>query len=246
MKIGLTEYEAKAYVALLRLGMAKGPEISKKSGVPKTRVYDILRLLVNKGLVEIVQEKPMVFKAIKPEVGIKQLFERKIEGMKETEANIIHSLSKIKTEHKFPIIQENVFTALGYEKMYSFVSSWYKEAKKEVSVFSVGEKIPNSLRWIITRAVKRGVVCRLIVTKYDEENINILKRHSRTGMKLRFYPSTGRWTFAIFDKKRVVITVRNPEIKEERFSIFFEIPELAKSLSEYYEILWKRARPIKF
>ena len=74
--------------------------------LPKTRVYDTLKLLANKGLVEIVQERPMVFKTVKPEIGIKQLLKRKIGNMKKTEANIISSLSKIKTEPKFPVIQE--------------------------------------------------------------------------------------------------------------------------------------------
>ena len=245
MKIGLTEYEAKTYVALLRLGIARGPEISKESGVPKTRIYDVLKILANKGLIEIVEERPMVFKAVKPEVGIKQLLKKKIEDMKKTETNILGSLSKIKTKPKLTVVQENVFTALGYEKMYSFSSDWYKEAKKEISIFSVGEEIPHFLRRAIIRAVKRGVNCRLIVTKCDEENINILKKHAESGMKLRYYPSTGRWTFAIFDKKRVMINVRNPKIKEERFSIFFEIPEFAKSLNEYYEMLWKKSKQIK-
>ena len=245
MKIGLTEYEAKTYVALSRLGIARGPEISKESSVPKTRVYDVLKLLVNKGLVEIVQERPMVFKVVKPEVGIKQLLKKKIEDMKKTETNILNSLSKIKTKPKFKLIQENVFTALGYEKMYSLSSNWYKKAKEEISVFSVGEKIPYPLRIEIIRAVKRGVNCRLIVTKYDDENINILKKHAETGMKIRYYASTQRWTFAIFDKRNVMINVRNPKIKEERFSIFFEIPEFAKSLNEYYEMLWKKSKPIK-
>lgn len=36
MDIGFTEYEAKAYIALLRLGPATGYQIAKESGVPRS------------------------------------------------------------------------------------------------------------------------------------------------------------------------------------------------------------------
>ena len=246
-KTGLTEYEAKAYLALLEMGLSGGVEISKKSGVPKTRVYDVLKVLVEKGLVNIIQEKPMIFKAVKPEIGLKYLFERKIEEMKKAEIETFEALSTIKAKPEAVAkVHEKLTTVLGYEKMYSLSVDWFNESKKEISIFSVGEKIPYSLKIAIKRAVTRGVDCRLIVTKNDSKNRHILREHASLGLKLKHYPSSGEWTFLVSDKKRAMINIRNPEVKEERISIFFEIPDLAKSLSEYFEILWKKSKSIKF
>ena len=43
--LGLTEYEISAYAALLSGGWNTASEISRASGVPQSRIYDILDLL---------------------------------------------------------------------------------------------------------------------------------------------------------------------------------------------------------
>ncbi len=49
--LGFTEYEAKAYVALLRLGPATGYQIAKESGVPRSMIYESLNKLAARGAV---------------------------------------------------------------------------------------------------------------------------------------------------------------------------------------------------
>ena len=49
--LGFTEYEAKAYVALLQLGTATGYQIAKASGVPRSMIYQSLDKLAARGAV---------------------------------------------------------------------------------------------------------------------------------------------------------------------------------------------------
>ncbi|HBH46622.1 MAG: hypothetical protein A2445_05060 [Candidatus Jacksonbacteria bacterium RIFOXYC2_FULL_44_29] len=56
-KLGLTEKEARVYLASLELGSAKIPEIAKKSKIKRTTVYVILESLMQKGLVSYYQSK---------------------------------------------------------------------------------------------------------------------------------------------------------------------------------------------
>ncbi len=50
VEIGFSEYEAKAYVALLReKGPATGYQISKTSGVPRSMIYEVLGKLTGRG-----------------------------------------------------------------------------------------------------------------------------------------------------------------------------------------------------
>ncbi|WP_342764001.1 TrmB family transcriptional regulator [Halococcus hamelinensis] len=51
--LGLKEYEAKCFAALTRLSSGTAKEISDTAEVPRTRVYDAVRVLESSGLVEI-------------------------------------------------------------------------------------------------------------------------------------------------------------------------------------------------
>lgn len=67
VKIGLTEKEAKMYLALLELGEASVQDISKKSGIRRTTVYDILESLKQKGFIGLsVQKKRKLYFAQNP------------------------------------------------------------------------------------------------------------------------------------------------------------------------------------
>lgn len=61
---GLTEYQARAYLALLDLGTAAGSQIPAHSRVPRTRVYETMQQLHEKGLVQILPEKPVRYRAV--------------------------------------------------------------------------------------------------------------------------------------------------------------------------------------
>ena len=49
VKIGFSEYEAKAYVALLRESPVTGYQLSKTSGVPRSMIYEVLGKLTARG-----------------------------------------------------------------------------------------------------------------------------------------------------------------------------------------------------
>jgi len=244
-EVGLTEYETRAYLTLLRNGIQTGREVAAKSKVPPTRVFDALHSLVDKGLVSRIKEKPMLFKAIKPEIGLKDLFERKLEQIKKIEFESIKTLKEIKKEQKIkPMIHEKLEVVLGFEKMYSYFVKMTTRAKKEVHIFSVGEEIPYSVKLVAKKLIARGLIPKLIVTKCDSENKHILRERIKEGWDLKYYLGVGDFTFSVIDKKLSMINVRNPDKKEERISIFFEIPGIAKALADYFDSIWKLAKPI--
>ncbi len=64
MDFGLTEYQCRAYLALLDLGVATAGQIPSISRVPRTRIYATMSQLHDKGMVDIVPEKPLRYKAV--------------------------------------------------------------------------------------------------------------------------------------------------------------------------------------
>jgi len=70
VQLGLKEYEAKIYVALVGLGEANVRRIHEVSGVPRPRVYDVLNALDEKGFIEIRQGSPLMYKAVRPNIVV--------------------------------------------------------------------------------------------------------------------------------------------------------------------------------
>jgi len=65
-KIGLTMYEARAYLTLLGEHVTTASKVSEKSGVPRTKIYSVLETLARKGWIKIYSGVPLLFKAAKP------------------------------------------------------------------------------------------------------------------------------------------------------------------------------------
>ncbi|MDD4484154.1 MAG: helix-turn-helix domain-containing protein [Methanoregula sp.] len=69
-RLGLKEYEAKIYVALVGLGETNVRRIHEASGVPRPRVYDVLHALDEKGFIEIRQGSPLMYRAVRPDIVV--------------------------------------------------------------------------------------------------------------------------------------------------------------------------------
>jgi len=55
-KLGLSEYEAKAYLTLVQKHPVTAYEIAKTSGLPTSKIYEVLRRLLNKKLITTLEE----------------------------------------------------------------------------------------------------------------------------------------------------------------------------------------------
>ena len=62
--LGLQEYEARCFMALNKLSSGTAKEIHEISDVPRTRVYDAIRVLESQGLVEVQHSSPQRYRAV--------------------------------------------------------------------------------------------------------------------------------------------------------------------------------------
>ncbi|MEM0448341.1 MAG: helix-turn-helix domain-containing protein [Methanomassiliicoccales archaeon] len=88
IKLGFSEYEAKAYVAIVSVTEGGISEISQKSGIPRSRVYDIMERLASKGFVEVGATKPLRYRAIDPDKVISQIRLDLMRTLEEAEAGL--------------------------------------------------------------------------------------------------------------------------------------------------------------
>jgi HTH-type transcriptional regulator, sugar sensing transcriptional regulator len=56
LDLGFTEYEGKVYLSLLRENPASAYEIGKASGVPTSKIYEVLKKLAGKGIITVIDD----------------------------------------------------------------------------------------------------------------------------------------------------------------------------------------------
>ena len=74
-ELGLTEYEARCFVALTRLSSGTAKEISQVADVPRSRVYDTIERLERRGLVNVQQTEPREYNAVEVDTACRRIRE---------------------------------------------------------------------------------------------------------------------------------------------------------------------------
>jgi len=134
-ELGLSLYEAKAYLTLLIRGIATASEISDLSGIPYTRVYDVLSSLESKGFVASIPGRPMKFQALDPDIALKNLLE----------------MHKRKLMSELRTLEESVNKALGILSRLKPASRGYESIIKLRGAIS----IKNFIRQLIRKSSQR-------------------------------------------------------------------------------------------
>jgi predicted DNA-binding transcriptional regulator len=87
VELGLTRYEAKAYLALIERESYAASELAIEAGIPRQRVYDVLNGLVSRGLVRDWPGPVTRYAAIDPDTAMERLL-----GVQR------HALSRLETK----------------------------------------------------------------------------------------------------------------------------------------------------
>ncbi|MDA3791813.1 MAG: hypothetical protein PF503_25365 [Desulfobacula sp.] len=170
-KLGFSEYECKAYLKLLEDFPLNGYTLSQQSGIPRSRIYEVLKNLMDKQMVfEQTQEKNKLYYPLDPDIFIKKVKA----NFEDVFSNISQFAGKLykekKSDDKLVVIQ-------GRKNIISFLNLLIKGAKKRIAL-SIWEEEIKELTQELDKALKRGVVLRGI---YFGETIpyNTLVPHRR-------------------------------------------------------------------
>src|SRR3954471_10774439 len=95
IRLGLTTYEAKAYVALIRRDSFTAAQVSRQAGLPRQRIYDVLGSLVEKGLASSRPGSVVKYAAVAPDLAVERLVaehRRQLDDLERSAARAIKDL----------------------------------------------------------------------------------------------------------------------------------------------------------
>ncbi|NOX32780.1 MAG: TrmB family transcriptional regulator [Deltaproteobacteria bacterium] len=160
-KLGFSEYECKAYLKLLEDFPLNGYALSKNSGVPRSRIYEVLENLIDKQMVfEQACEKNKLYYPVEPDIFIKKLKIR----YEEVFSNISKFAEKLYKEKQQ---DDKLVVIKGRPNIISFLNLLIKGAQKRIAI-SIWEEEIKDLTLELGAALQRGVILRGI---YFGENL---------------------------------------------------------------------------
>lgn len=153
--LGFSQYEAKAYLALLRRGRQKGYEVAKASGVPRSMVYQALERLVARGAAYRVEDKEGVFYGAVPPEELLSRIQRDLTGKL---ARARDSLSRLVPERP----AQAIWRVRGPERTLVEARSLVEQAERALTL-SLWQEQLDALSDALLGARERGVRLRLVL-----------------------------------------------------------------------------------
>lgn len=140
--LGLSEHQARAYLALLDVDSSNVNELAKTSRVPRVKLYEVLLSLNRKGLVDILPETPQRFRAN----PITALYDNRVEELRSEEAQLKRTIGELalqfaaqsrdrKTE------QERDFLSLAHGRTQYLAALRQLLPRTQTSLLILGDKL---------------------------------------------------------------------------------------------------------
>lgn len=239
-EIGLSEKEAKTYLAILELGSTTVKPIAERADLQRTSIYNFINHLVDQGLVTQAKVRGrMHYQAVSPA----RLLEIQKERTKLLEENIPHFLSLFNASGKKPRIQY-------FEGATQMRQALYEEGRcKHKTAFLLPTQDLMEMIGVETmadinhRRVAAGVIGRSLRVRDKALPFPTSAQSTKNLLTVRITPSNYKSSMGVglYDTGKVGFF----SSKNEGFAIMIESQELYEVMSTFYEMLWGMSEPIK-
>ncbi|MDR3062970.1 MAG: TrmB family transcriptional regulator [Methanobrevibacter sp.] len=243
-KFGLTEYESSSYLALNYMITATAGEIAEQAKIPRSRIYEILKLLEKKGFIEVKHTRPSKYTVVPP----KEIF-------RENKRNIISELEN--SEKNLEEIYENqlskvpapVWLIHGPEKIIEKELELISKARKTIAIRMgfIFEKELDLIESKISQKVREGVDVKIMVnaklhTKYKKVDSKELLKYSSAQIA-KFNLPTAK--MIIRDEKEMMhifakFKSNGKPYPETAIGIWNMYEDIAQNYHERFEIAWNK------
>jgi len=259
--IGLNLYERKLWAALLAKGTATAGELSGIANVPRSRTYDVLQTLADKGFVVIQTSKPLRYVAIPPAEALEKAKKRLREKFKEMEDKIdrlkgsalIKELNNLHGQGlKLVSLEEMTGALKGKYSVLQQMDSMFRNASSSINIVTtpagLNDLFENHIS-ILKKLNEKGVKIK-IATKIDKRSSDAIKALSGIAEVRNIttdeLPLSGR--FYVVDGQQLMMGLSDPELVHSSQDMMFwtRSEHAAKNMIEpLFDLVWKKSKPVK-
>ena len=169
IQIGFTEYEAKAYLALLKENPVSGYQVSKNSGVPRSMVYEVLSRLHARGAVlETIEDRATYYRPLAPEILLSQYEERM--------QSLLDDLRPGLTDVYQATQDDRIWSITGQSAILIYCQQMLEKAKEEIYLVLNDQMVDTFSPWLEDLAGK-NISLNILQTGVKPINVGKVSYH---------------------------------------------------------------------
>jgi sugar-specific transcriptional regulator TrmB len=240
IKSGLSENEAKVFLALLSLGRGTVSKITRKAGLNRTTGYDILDSLVAKGLVSVSGKEPrQEFVAESPDKMV-TLLQNNLAQAEKNFSEVQKIIPELKSMHNVSGRPKVSFYEgeSGLKQVYEDTLTSNEEILAYAAVDDMHQALPNYFPKYYERRAGKNISIRAIIPATDIGKNRAEKDASEKRTSVLIPPDKYYFTpeINIYDDKIMIASWR------EKLGVIIESAEIADIMKKIYELAWIGAK----
>ena len=244
-RLGLTTYEAKAYLALIRRDSYTAAQVARSAGLPRQRIYDVLSSLVEKGLAAARPGTVVKYAAIAPDVAVELLIESHRRQLNQLERDAQSMVGALKPAFEAGQAHTDPLDYIEVLRDRRAINERFAElqagVKREILVFTKPPYAKPPQENVEGLQVTRSHVARSLYEfgVFDDEAVSEgVRRFLEAGEDARFVPELPL-KLVIIDETIVMFGMEDPVAGSSELTIVVvEHKSLAKVLKTAFDAIW--------
>jgi sugar-specific transcriptional regulator TrmB len=245
-RLGLTSYEAKAYVALTRRGSSTAAEVARLAGVPRQRIYDVLASLAGKGLAATRPGTVVKYAATPPDVALEHLLADRRQELADLERAAESMVEQLNPAFQAGQAQTDPLDYIEVLRDRRAINTRFAELqeniKDEILVFTkppYATPVESNVEGIEVASSHEARSVYEFSILDTERSVEGVRRFLASGEQARFVPELPL-KLVIIDELIVMFGMEDPIAGSSDLTIVvIEHPSLAQVLKIAFESVWE-------
>jgi len=241
-KIGLTSYEIKTFSSLLKTGELTASDLSQKSGVPYSKIYEVLGTLEEKSWIGSDDSRPTKYFAKSPSTGLDTTKQKLENDFLYNQSIILNELVPL-YEKSGVSEKPEIWVLSGAINITTKILEMVDTCRNEVMIAipEAGEELVKQALPKLRSLHDKGVKITILTSdKIDKESVKAIKRVATVKIK------KGLFGGGIISDKKYVVILLGPETtgkgSSDIVAIWADHAGLAGFARQYFEYLLKDSK----
>jgi sugar-specific transcriptional regulator TrmB len=229
--LGLTEYQAKVLYALMKNKVSTISEIENLAGVPKTRIYDVMKELMDKDYVIQIEDKPKKYRIRNVDLVLDSLVEAKEKEFSNIRVNI-GTMKEIFKSNEMPL--QNKIIHLDKRNFLKLLNEELASANLNITALAGSEIGEKELKDRLKKAVEKNISVKIVSHPDNKKHIWEIGAEGKE--------SNHNMLAYLIDGKKAIFRL-NPEHEQQyKVSVIENHDGLIGMIKSHFDACWNQGK----